>query len=164
MKRAILFTFIVSIVFGFQSKAQEALETEVIPLSLIHTSVGFYTPGADLAVNYGANAGIGISFEQKFSNNLSLIVEANYFFGSDVKNDSLLRNLATNSSDNQFVINQQGTLSDLVLSERGYSFNLKVAKLFPVIGPNPNSGLKVSLGAGFMEHKTRIEGDERDLS
>src|SRR5690606_25361379 len=34
-------------------------------------------------------------------------------------------------------------------------------RVFPVVGPNPNSGLHLKLGAGLMQHKIKIQESTR---
>lgn len=50
-------------------------------------------------------------------------------------------------------IDGDGFLKEVQPSHRGYSLNVKFGKLFPVFGPNPNSGLSASIGLGFLQHK-----------
>ena len=44
--------------------------------------------------------------------------------------------------------------------ERGYTLEGNVGKIIPAFGSNPNSGIYVRLGAGFMQHKIRITDTE----
>jgi hypothetical protein len=45
----------------------------------------------------------------------------------------------------------------VLLYERGYTLMATVGRLMPIVGPNPNSGLLLKLGGGYMRHKVRIE-------
>ena len=45
--------------------------------------------------------------------------------------------------------------------ERGFNSTFKVGKIFPIIGPNPNSGLAVIVGIGYLTHKIRIENRDK---
>lgn len=44
--------------------------------------------------------------------------------------------------------------------QRGFTESFMVGKLFPIIGPNQNSGIIAKLGVGFMHHKIRIENQD----
>ena len=46
-----------------------------------------------------------------------------------------------------------------MIFERGQTLTFNAGKIFNVIGPNPNSGIIVKLGMGFMRHKIRIENE-----
>jgi hypothetical protein len=60
-------------------------------------------------------------------------------------------------SDNGDIVDQDGQPSAVLLYERGYTLMATVGRLMPIVGPNPNSGLLLKLGGGYMRHKVRIE-------
>ena len=55
------------------------------------------------------------------------------------------------------LIKGKGQFADIRLFERGMTWTFQFGKLFPVIGPNPNSGIFLNLGFGGIFHKIRIE-------
>ena len=68
--------------------------------------------------------------------------------------DSIFDHLTTSSGN---IISSQGTYASIFVYQRGWHFSARAGKLFPLFGPNPNSGLRVDLGAGYLMHKLRIE-------
>ena len=50
-----------------------------------------------------------------------------------------------------------GEQADVFLYERGWTVFAMAGKLLPVIGPNPNSGLVLKVGGGYMRHKVRVQ-------
>ena len=67
----------------------------------------------------------------------------------------MLKHLRT---ENNEVLDEDGQLSTILFFQRGYSFLATAGKVFPkILGKNPNSGLQVELGLGFLTHKVRVE-------
>jgi hypothetical protein len=80
--------------------------------------------------------------------------EGNYLFGGNVKiGDSLLKNISTPDG---FIIDANGYYADVIYYERGYSFYAKFGKQFPAFGSNPNSGITIMAGLGYLQNKIRI--------
>lgn len=164
IKRLSLLFLLVLIAISPVFAQKSEVEKEPMNISLVQIGAGFHLPAADLAVKFGPSASIGLGYQFKMKSNWQIGIESNFFFGSEVKNDSLLYKLSTGSPGNELIINKQGTLSDLQISERGYNIQMTIGKVLPLFGPNQNSGLLIKLGGGFMEHWIRIEGDEQDVS
>lgn len=76
-----------------------------------------------------------------------------YFYGKDVK-ESLFDSIATPSGA---IIDGNGEFADVRLYERGFTASLTAGRMFSFKRPNPNSGIVFSVGAGFIQHKIRIE-------
>ena len=66
-----------------------------------------------------------------------------------------------NSNGNIVGIDNE-TVNYLIL-QRGFTAGVYTGKIFPIFGPNPNSGLVVKLGVDFMMHKTFIEARQDDI-
>jgi hypothetical protein len=79
----------------------------------------------------------------------------NAMFGDSVYDHPNLFKPVAESKDD--FITGDGTLANIRLWERGLRVSLKFGKLFPIIGPNVNSGLLLLGGIGFINHKVRIE-------
>ena len=45
----------------------------------------------------------------------------------------------------------------MVTQQRGFTAMLNVGKIFPVFGPNDNSGIEFTLGIGVLQHKIRYQ-------
>jgi len=133
--------------------AQGHLKDTVVNCKMLTPAYSFQLPGADMAKEFGVNSAIGLSFYWKFSHNLLFGIDANYFFGTTIKDDSLFKYLKTSGGS---VLGIQGIYSDVALYERGYNATARFGKVFPVFHSNPNSGLVLMAGAGFIQHKIRI--------
>jgi len=124
-------------------------------MPMISFTYGHYLPAGDLLKRFGNNSGIGGAFHYKLKNNFIIGAEGNFMFSRNVKEDGILAPI--DSDDNGYVFNEDGQVAQILLFERGYTLGITTGKIFPIIGPNPNSGLMIKAGIGFMQHKIRIE-------
>jgi hypothetical protein len=125
---------------------------------LLHVGAGIHVPGADLAQRFGGPVGsTGIGLDFMSANNLLVGGEAWYFFGDKVKEDplSILR-----LADGGIIGNDQSYASFL-FQERGVYFGARVGKVFGTA--SKRSGIRATLGAGFMQHKIRIQDNALSL-
>ncbi len=154
MYRKSLLSIILFFLSVFSTFSQVSIRDSVISTSLVYATYSLQFPGGDLAKIFGNNSSIGGGFMYKTKKNWIFGAEGNYLFGGTVKNqDSILSKISTKDG---FVIDANGYFADILFSERGYSFFAKFGKLFPVLSPNPNSGITVLAGAGYIEDKIRI--------
>ncbi|MDL2262534.1 hypothetical protein LJC11_03410 [Bacteroidales bacterium OttesenSCG-928-I21] len=119
----------------------------------------FQVPGGDIADRFGVNSTIGVGLTYKLKSNWTIGVEANYLFGGNVKQDTILDNLRVNVGE---IINKYGEYGTIIMSERGFYGGVKIGKLFPVGKPNKNSGIVVNVGAGLLQHKIHIENKDNN--
>jgi hypothetical protein len=150
--RCSLFTFLV--LTATSLSAQLNIRDSAIATPLIYATYGYQFPQGDLAKQFGSNSSIGGGFMVKTRNNWLIGAEGNYMFGQSVKDqDSLLKGISTRDG---FVIDANGYMADIVYYERGYTIFAKFGKAFSVLAPNPNSGITVMAGAGYIQDKIRI--------
>ena len=83
----------------------------------------------------------------KLKSQWMLGAEYNFMFGNQLRETSILDNLLTSQD---FVITQAGQNGQILLGERGHQILFNVGRLFPVIGPNKNSGLVFKFGVGYL--------------
>jgi hypothetical protein len=128
-----------------------------------HVTVGYgySTPGGDLANRFGNNGSIEVGFHIKDKKNWYYGVQLNYLFGNKVHEPNLLSNLLTSRGE---ILDEQGQIATMFIQERGFNVFLQGGKLFPIIGPNKNSGLLITAGVGLLQHKVRIEHQEAKIT
>lgn len=120
--------------------------------------LGFQYPIGELNQRFGYGGITGGSVFYKTARNFTYEVGGDFFFGNQVKETSILSPILT---EDNIIIDRTGNPAEVILYERGFIINAKVGKIFPVIGPNPNSGLHVAAGLGYMQHKIKVyEADE----
>jgi hypothetical protein len=133
---------------------------DTIAFPMIGATFGYQLPGGDMADRFGNNFNVGGVFLWKLKNNLIFGFEGDFLFGDDVKENTILNKYKTPDGN---IIDEHGHYATVILYERGLKFEFRVGKIFPVIGPNKNSGLMANLGIGYMQHKIRIETPESSI-
>lgn len=134
--------------------AQRTLRDTIITVVPITISYAYQLPQGDMALRFGPNHNLGLSAGVKFRNNYYLGGEGSFIFGNRINDNSFLNPLIT---DNGSIVDQNGDPAVVLLFERGYTAMITAGKLMPIVGPNPNSGLLLKIGGGYMRHKVRIE-------
>lgn len=143
---------------GTSSIAQVSVKDSAVTIPMFSGNLSMHLPAFDLKERFGLNSGIGSTFFVKTKNNWIFGVDYHYLFGNNVKNkDSILSSIV---NSNGFVISLEGKQADIYFYERGFTSSLKFGKLFPVFGPNPNSGLVLIGSGGLLQHKIKIENPE----
>ncbi|MBI9035886.1 MAG: hypothetical protein JEZ03_15600 [Bacteroidales bacterium] len=139
--------------------AQKDIQDTTITIKYITANYGFHFPGGDLAERFGPASTIGAGFGYKTDANWLWEFNADFLFGNVLREPDFMENLYT-SQDH--IIDAEGIFSQITPSERGGMFNARVGKIFPVFGPNPNSGIQISVSPGIMYHKIHIEVDNNN--
>lgn len=138
--------------------AQKTISDSAIATHLIHGNLGLQLPGRDLATRFGGFAMVGPGYMYKTKSNWVIGAETGFIFGNDIRNsDNILKSIATSDGN---IIDMSGSYADFHYYMRGFTAMARVGKVIPVAGPNPNSGLLVTLGGGYLQHKVLI--DHRD--
>lgn len=135
-------------------RAQTNIRDTTIALYAVQASYAYQLPGGDLASRFGANSNLGLCAYRKLRSNFLFGFEGSFLFGNKVVEPGILRNVINSAGQ---VVDQEGLQADVFLYERGWTAFATAGKLFPVIGPNPNSGLVFKLGGGYMRHKVRVQ-------
>jgi hypothetical protein len=138
-----------------KSKAQVNVKDSSLRFAMLKFSYAYQFPGGDLAKRFGNNSSLGFDFMVKTQKRLLLGVDFKYIFGNEIKED-VLSSIKTPDGN---LIGQTGYYEGTTSFERGWSAMGKIGYVFSFkgISPNPNCGPFITLGAGIMEHKIRIE-------
>lgn len=154
MRKVLVLLIVFILIFHYIVYSQVSPKDSVLRGFLIEAQYSLQFPLADLAKRYGQNFSAGGSLIYKTRTNFLCIFEANFIFGNNVKNkDGYLKNIKTSDG---YVIDGNGMLGEIFLYERGYYLHSMFGKIFPVVGPNKNSGLFINLGVGFLQHKLKL--------
>lgn len=128
-----------------------------------HVTVGYsyMFSAADMAKRFGNAEGIDLGFHIKAKTNWYYGIQYTYFFGTQVTEPGLMQNLYTSRGE---ILADDGSLAVVYAQERGMAIHVQGGKLFNVVGPNKNSGLLVTAGVGFLQHKIRLEHQEAKIA
>lgn len=162
MYRTFRYLIIVLFLSGiFRAQSQVSISDSSITVPIIGFSYSLQLPGGDIAKRFGINSAIGADFKIKTSSNWIIGADFNFIFGSKIKNsDSVMRRIRTNTGE---IITTDGSFASWQMFERGFYTGLKVGKLFPAFGPNPNSGILIMGSVGYIQHKIRIEIENNNV-
>lgn len=158
MLKRILFSLLILFAVS-EVNAQVNASDSAIAAFVPHISYSYQFSGGDIAKRYGNNSTIGGGIRYKTSKNFIFSFDGNFIFGSKVKNaDSILWMVQTHDG---YIIDGNGTYALYALYERGFNFNVTFGKILPVLNPNPNSGLMVTAGVGYMVTRMKIDNQHR---
>jgi hypothetical protein len=145
---------------SFSVFAQHGLADSGMRVTMIGAVYSFNIPGGDMAKRFGVNSTIGGAFWHKTASNWLIGGEYNFLFGGIIKEgQNPLDSIST--SDGQ-LINNEGTYQLYRIYERGHLPLIKVGKVLPLLNPNPNAGVTVKLGVGYLEHRIRYYWEGQD--
>jgi hypothetical protein len=125
---------------------------------LLHVSFGAQLPGGDLANRFGGNGVYGGGVDFMTANNFFIGFEGQGLFGQKVKDDplSILR------TPEGSIIGNDRALSRVLLRERGVYLGATIGKLLTF--QEARKGVRIALGAGWLEHSIQIQDDDRTLT
>lgn len=149
-----------TLIFIFCSVFLNAQIDSAIMAPLVSIHVGGQIPGGDMADRFGANLNAGGSFMLKTKKNWLVGIESNYMFGRNVKEDVLLQLKTANGS----IIDNEGYPADIRITERGLGIHLTFGRVFKVFSANPNSGLMVTVGGGYLQHKINLYDAQQKIA
>ncbi len=134
--------------------AQSGIRDSVIRFPFVGFSYGVYIPGGDLEKRFGVSSMLSMDLHYKTTKNLVYGFSGGFIFGSDVKEEGLMEGIKNSSGQ---IIGLDGLYADVRTFERGYHVSATIGKIFSFKKPNLNSGILISGGPGFIQHKIRIE-------
>lgn len=166
MKLKIAFLFFSTLLICNAVNGQHYLKDTSIRMFLISGVYSYQVPGKDMATRFGSNSTVGASMWYKSGTNWLLGLEYNFMFGSTIKEQGILDSISTKSADpnNRLLINAKGEYQILNIFQRGHLPFIKVGKIFSFSVPNPNSGIFIKAGAGFMQHKIKFQWPDQEPS
>jgi hypothetical protein len=124
----------------------------------LNVSYSAQLPAGELASRFGWSMSTGMSVEYFWANkNLIIGTEAYYLFGQTVKEDVL----AFARTADGAIISDIGTYANVDLRQRGFYWGGHIGRFFKTKeAGNQIGGLRVTLGAGFLQHFIRIQDNQ----
>lgn len=148
------YLFIFLLFFTLRLTAQVNIKDSAIATPLIGVSYSYQMPAGDMADRFGNNSAIQLSVEYKSRKQWLFGANGSYFFGKDIREKGMFDSIVTSDGN---IINRNGEFADIRVYERGFTISATAGRMFAFKNPNPNSGLVLNVGIGFMQHKLRIE-------
>jgi len=123
-------------------------------------NAGIDEPMADMAKRFGLSYRFGPAVLYKTRNNFMFGAKVDFISGNKLRQDSLL--LGVSDIHGQF-INQDGQRISVGLFERGYTIGVEGGKIFSLNKKNPNNGILLMGGTGFIQHKILISDVDKTV-
>ena len=114
---------------------------------------GRQTPMGDLANRFGSSNTLGATLLYKFSKNFQIQFSFNTLFSGKVKENNVLDSLIKQGN---YLVDINGQYAEVKMYERGILWHVDVGKIIPISTFNRNSGILVTAGAGYMQHKIKF--------
>ena len=156
MRKVLLLLIPILCLKSYSLKAQErTIRDSCLSVFLIGADFSGDIKQGDLKKRFGPGITVGGFLSYKTSTNWLFTIEYNYMYGSDIR-EKTMDNVTTKDADpgsNGYLINASGEFEVINTYESGNIALLKIGKILPIFNHNPNGGLRVQVGGGFMEHK-----------
>tara|TARA_R110002049_G_scaffold16388_12_gene65370 strand:- start:8787 stop:9557 length:771 start_codon:yes stop_codon:yes gene_type:complete len=159
------FTLKLLVALTFFMFTKQAIKAQVnmdsaMALPFVKINFGIYTPSNDFAERFGTTNAVGgeIGYKTKTNWQFGLKVEGN--FGKKIKEPSILQSLTNERGD---VTTADGVITGILEEQRGFNFHFYGGKLFNFNGKNKNSGLLITGGVGFLQHRINLDFRDGDV-
>ena len=149
----VLFLFVAHFSFSQWSKIDSTISRPWIGIEY-----GGNWTQEDLAERYGFMNHLGIIVGYKTSKNWFYGIESCFQFGNNVRMTGVFDHLVDSYGN---ITDVDGNIADVLVYPRGFSSNLTIGKIIPILGSNKNSGLFIHSGVGYLLHHMKIETNEQ---
>lgn len=140
--------------FCYTSVLAQAKKDSAQAFPFVKFHYAYLFPSGDFEKTYGNSSSIGGEIGYKTRSNWQFGIAANYLFGGDVKRKNLLSGIINEVGD---ATDSDGELVKILYDLRGLSFSASVGKIFPVFNINPNTGVIIKAGVGYIQHKIKVD-------
>ncbi|MCQ2306288.1 MAG: hypothetical protein MJ000_01830 [Bacteroidales bacterium] len=132
------------------------IKNECIGTWMFQVTYAHHWPGADTKVLYNHNNSVGGGVYYKTGKNWLFGFNGNFISGNSVKisREDLFGEILDVNGE---IITGDGIYGSYALFERGAHFQLCAGKVFAFKKPNPNSGIFIKGGLGYLFNRLRTE-------
>lgn len=144
--------------FTHELSAQNQKSDSAVSRTWIGLEYGANSTFGDLSDRYGFLNQIGLMTGFKTKKNYFFGLNSYFLFGNDVRLTGVFDHLTDEYGN---ITDVNGDIAALVVFPRGFSSNLTIGKILPILNVNSNSGIFIHGGIGFLLHKMKIETNEQ---
>lgn len=127
---------------------------------LPHVDYCFHWKALDYADRFGPSNAIGLGLDYMTDKNWIYGIDWSLHFGTKVYEDVL----SGIRDKNGEVLGNDIYFGNVVYKERGMTSTLYIGKLIPLFKSNNRSGIKLSIGGGYIQHNIKIQDDLETLT
>ena len=153
MKKLVLITVFALGLGSAQSQGLFRRRFEPKQVILFDLTLKRQYPGADMLSRFGPNTSIGMELSYKTTGNWVFHVGGHFLFGKQVNETGILDSLKGSTGE---IIDQNGQFAVVGMDERGMYWGAGLGKVIPLNKINRNSGIYLSVGGGYLQHRIRI--------
>jgi hypothetical protein len=151
MKKTLILLLLLSQIITF---AQKTDGKGLAILVNMHYGLGF--PSQDLATRFGNHSSTGGGIELMTDKGRWILgTDFSYIFGKKVTDNPV----AGLYNVENYIYGNNKELGVIFLRERAFVMQGYVGKLIPIHPSTGRAGLRLTLGAGYMQHKIRVQDD-----
>lgn len=159
--KSLLLILLVLPLFMEAQNGKEEEKKEASRIWNIEFKGAYDVPMADMATRFGNSFRLGAGIKLKTKQNWTFGFEHVFIVGGNVKEPGLMQNILTSNGG---IINIFGEVLNPGIFQRGYMTGIQAGKVLPYLSPNPNSGLTVQTGIGFMQYKINLFDRDNNLA
>lgn len=116
---------------------------------LFCVNYGRQVPVGILSNRFGGSNSVGFSTSYKFGNNYQIQAGINTIFSGKVKENGIFDTMVGGSG---YLVDVNGNLAEIKMYQRGITWHVDFGKVIPINKFDPNSGILLTAGAGYMQH------------
>jgi len=157
------FVLILSAVSGstvVRGQTRVGVADSILLAGLVQLEYGAVVPLADLSDRFGFHNDIGLQISIKNRKNAIMGAGMQFYFGTSVREDSILKPL---QNDAGFIIGTDGFQYTPNLNMRGWSISAHAGKVTGWGAVNPNSGVVLLGAVGFIQHRIDLSFEKEFL-
>lgn len=140
-------------------KGQISIRDSSVTIPMAYLGFAYHFPAADMADRWGSSTCLSPGFQVKTASQWLFGVEAGFILGGNFKPGFSIFDEILTSEGN--IINGDGVPAVVALFERGMILTGKFGRLIPLSKKSPNSGLMVTVSAGYLQHKLKIQVENK---
>lgn len=149
MKRFIIYFLVYSIGVNLSLGQTEIPEQGF----MISPQFSLHKPIGDMADRFKPFSSVGLATHYKAKNGLYVGLEYDWFFGDGLAEEGTFSEITGETNQ---IIDEDGNFSVVRLGIRGNYATANLGYLFVLNDKNPNSGILILGGVGFMQHRIDI--------
>ena len=156
MRKALSLLILTLCILNTNGYAQKhTIKDTSLPVFMVGAQLEGDLTAGDLKQRFGPGITVGGFVSYKTSSNWMFILEYAYMYSSNVNENHALDSISTKNADpsQRYLINANGEYQILNIYESGNIVLFKIGKILPLLQRNPNCGLTIKAGAGFMQHE-----------
>ena len=158
-----LFIFLMSLVIsnlsGQETSYSNLSNSQKNKQTFFSINYTYQIPKGSLSEKFGDNSSIQITYLIEKPSNLFFGIELGYLFGNNVKDSMLFESISTTDG---YIIGSDGRYATELLMQRGFDSYLFLGYAIHS-KPNNLSGLYLSAGLGYLQHKIFIDTRNQNL-